>query len=72
MTKVCFYIRPETDFTSVEALVERIHQDAAVTREALTHPSLAAHSRDTTLQPASQRTSVAPDASVPHPEPPAC
>lgn len=32
---VCGYIRPEAPFTTVEALVERIYQDAAATKTAL-------------------------------------
>ena len=32
---VCAYIRPEQNFTSLEDLVARIHEDARVTREAL-------------------------------------
>ena len=71
MTKVCFYVRPEANFTGVEALVKRIHQDAAVTREALTHPAMAAHSRDSTLHPASLRMSSALDDAVQSSEPPA-
>lgn len=49
LEQVCFYIRPEADFTSLEDLVARIHQDAAVTKAALEHPTLAAHSNDTSL-----------------------
>mmetsp|Transcript_12713 Transcript_12713/g.38329 ORF Transcript_12713/g.38329 Transcript_12713/m.38329 type:complete len:383 (+) Transcript_12713:77-1225(+) len=62
---VCLYIRPEADFTSLEALVARIHQDAAVTREALQHPALAAHRGDPSLQPGSHRAPcTAPDATA--------
>ncbi|QDZ24600.1 riboflavin kinase [Chloropicon primus] len=32
---VCCYIRPEQNFTSLEALVERIHEDARVTKVTL-------------------------------------
>lgn len=63
--QVCLYIRPEADFTSLEALVARIHQDAAVTREALQHPALAAHRGDPSLQPGSHRAPcTAPDATA--------
>lgn len=43
---VCSYIRPEQNFTSLEALVERIHEDANVTRRTLAleeHASLGSH-----------------------------
>lgn len=49
---VCFYIRPEADFTSLENLVARIHEDAAVTKAALEHSALAAHCHDDSLRPA--------------------
>lgn len=32
---ICGYLRPEANFTTLEALVERIHEDAAVTKTAL-------------------------------------
>ncbi|KAL6760948.1 Flavokinase-domain-containing protein [Haematococcus lacustris] len=37
------YIRPEANFNSLQALVDRIHEDAATTRRALLHPTLACH-----------------------------
>jgi len=36
---ICGYIRPESDFPSLDALIERIHMDAEVTRQALVHPN---------------------------------
>ena len=46
------YIRPERNFDSLDALVARIHADAAATREALRSPRLAAAAGDAFLQPA--------------------
>jgi len=46
------YIRPERNFDSLDALVARIHEDAAATREALRSPRLAAAAADAFLQPA--------------------
>lgn len=37
------YIRPEADFVSLEKLVERIHRDAEVTKEALLDERYAQH-----------------------------
>ena len=48
---VCGYIRPEANFTSLEALVARIHEDAAVTKTALLHKSFADLEHDMFLQP---------------------
>jgi riboflavin kinase len=48
---VCGYIRPEAGFPSLEALVERIHQDAADARAALAAPALAALKGDAFLRP---------------------
>jgi Riboflavin kinase len=49
--QVCAYIRPEAAFTTLEALIARIHEDANVTRAALQHEVLARHSTDQCLQP---------------------
>jgi hypothetical protein len=48
---VCGYVRPEEDFTSLEALKARIMQDAEVTRVALKHESLLALAKDPFLSP---------------------
>lgn len=48
---VCGYIRPEANFESLEALVKRIHEDAAVTQVALTNKAFAAYEKDTFLAP---------------------
>lgn len=45
------YIRPERNFDSLDALIARIHEDAAATREALRSPRLAAAAADPFLQP---------------------
>ena len=46
---VCGYIRPEANFESLEALVRRIHEDAAVTETALKHTTFAAYATDHSL-----------------------
>jgi HAD superfamily hydrolase (TIGR01509 family) len=44
---ICGYIRPESgDFDSLDALIKRIHQDAAVATVALKHPRLEAFKDD--------------------------
>jgi riboflavin kinase len=43
---VCGYVRPEAAFTSLAALVERIHHDAAVSRRALELQPLAGFAAD--------------------------
>lgn len=48
---VCGYIRPEANFESLEALVQRIHEDAAVTKVALTDMAFAAYEQDAFLAP---------------------
>ncbi|KAK2077510.1 hypothetical protein QBZ16_004355 [Prototheca wickerhamii] len=48
---VCAYIRPEADFVSIEALVEQIHGDAAVTRAALDLEPFASLNEDPFLLP---------------------
>eukprot|EP00890_Picochlorum_soloecismus_P003117 jgi/Picsp_1/3806/NSC_01318-R1_riboflavin kinase len=35
---ICGYIRPESNFPSLDALIERIRVDAEVTKQALSHP----------------------------------
>ncbi len=41
---VCGYLRPELNFTSLEALMAAIHSDIALAREQLdAQPDLAAH-----------------------------
>lgn len=49
----CGYVRPEAAFSSLPALVQRIHQDAADTRAALAHPALAELQHDAWLAPGS-------------------
>ncbi len=50
------YIRPEANFTTLDALISRIHMDAEVTREALTeHQRLAELSRDPALMPSKEQ-----------------
>jgi hypothetical protein len=46
---LCGYIRPEGNFTSLEALVARIHADANVSRAALECEPLAAVQHDAFL-----------------------
>ena len=55
---LCGYIRPEADFTSLEALVEQIHDDIDVTRRALELPRFAACRGDAYLQGAPAPTPV--------------
>lgn len=43
--------RPEADFSSLEALVTRIHKDGDVSREALSQPELQRFASDSFLQP---------------------
>ena len=50
---VCGYIRPEANFTSLEALVQRIHEDGRVSKQALQQAPLAAFAKDEFLQPPS-------------------
>ena len=45
------FIRPEANFPSLEALVERIHKDAEVTKEALTYEQYKQYSEDPFLKP---------------------
>jgi riboflavin kinase / FMN hydrolase len=49
---VCGYIRPEADFTTLNALRERIHQDADIARLALLTPAMWALQADSFLLPA--------------------
>ncbi len=43
---VCGYIRPEANFDSLDALVKRIHEDAAVTEAALKCDPFASYESD--------------------------
>lgn len=43
--------RPEANFSSLEALVTRIHKDGDVSREALSQPELQRFAADSFLQP---------------------
>lgn len=45
------YIRPEANFTSLEALIERIHKDADVTKQALEDERLALLRNHSFLRP---------------------
>ena len=47
----CGYVRPEARFPSLEALVARIHEDAAAARAALAAAPLAAFARAAALRP---------------------
>jgi riboflavin kinase len=47
----CGYVRPEAGFSSLAALIQRIHEDAAVSRQALKLKPLAACARDSFLTP---------------------
>ena len=46
------YIRPEANFTTVEALIEQIHGDADVTKRLLAHDNLQSLQGHSCLQPA--------------------
>ena len=48
---VCGYIRPEANFTTLDALVQRIHEDAAVTKIALKDQLFANYEHDHFLLP---------------------
>lgn len=48
---LCGYIRPEADFTTLEALIAQIHGDADVARAALDLPPYAALRDDAFLRP---------------------
>eukprot|EP00878_Enallax_costatus_P022110 GHUV01023446.1.p1 GENE.GHUV01023446.1~~GHUV01023446.1.p1 ORF type:complete len:346 (+),score=74.28 GHUV01023446.1:1008-2045(+) len=48
---VCGYVRPEANFSSLEALIQRIHKDGDVSKAALAHPKLAKYAHDNFLQP---------------------
>ena len=48
---VCAYIRPEQNFTSLEALIARIHEDAKVTKEVLATTPYSKFKEDPFLKP---------------------
>lgn len=48
---VCGYIRPEAGFTSLEALVQQIHDDARVSELSLAEDAFALLGQDDFLQP---------------------
>ena len=48
---VCGYVRPEADFTTLEALKERILEDGEVTKQALEDNALVALAQDPFLRP---------------------
>ena len=48
---VCGFIRPEADFTTLDALVARIHEDANVSHAALQAEPYASLAQDTFLMP---------------------
>lgn len=56
---VCGYVRPEANFSSLEALVTRIHKDGDVSRAALAQPQLQRFAADSFLQPTSTAASEA-------------
>lgn len=43
---ICGYVRPEANFPSLQALVDRIHTDAVVSKNALDDPLLAKYKED--------------------------
>lgn len=45
------YVRPEANFSSLEALIARIHKDADEARAALEHPAMQRFAADAFLQP---------------------
>jgi hypothetical protein len=49
---LCRVHRPEANFSSLEALVTRIHKDGDVSKEALAQPELQRFAADSFLQPA--------------------
>jgi riboflavin kinase / FMN hydrolase len=51
---VCGYIRPEANFTSLDALKERILEDGRIAKQALAHPRLAELASDAFLSRALQ------------------
>mmetsp|Transcript_30941 Transcript_30941/g.79450 ORF Transcript_30941/g.79450 Transcript_30941/m.79450 type:complete len:384 (+) Transcript_30941:264-1415(+) len=55
---VCGYIRPEANFTTLEALIARIHEDAAVTRKALEAPALASYAANAYLKPPAEASAA--------------
>ena len=56
---ICGYLRPEANFTTLEALVERIHEDAAVTKLALQDVHFASYSSDNFLAPSASNETAA-------------
>ena len=50
------YIRPEANFESLEALIERIHKDGGVTRQCLSSAQLASTKEHPFLLPGGQAT----------------
>lgn len=55
---VCGFIRPEADFTTLDALIARIHEDANVTRRAMKHEKYAEMGKDSfLLEPTPQPSS---------------
>ena len=50
---VCGYIRPEANFASLEALIERIHEDGRTTKIALGEGALSELKNDSFLAPPS-------------------
>ena len=49
---VCGYVRPEANFTTLEALSARIHKDGDVSKAALVQAPLKKFAADVFLQPA--------------------
>lgn len=48
---VCGYLRPEANFTTLDALVKRIHEDAEVTKTALQGQHFRTYRNDPFLRP---------------------
>jgi riboflavin kinase len=52
------YIRPEANFPSLDALVERIHEDGRIAKDALDHPPYAQYGHDAYLRTAQKQQTV--------------
>jgi riboflavin kinase len=48
---VCGYLRPEKNYSSLDALIKAIHDDIATAKAALDTPEYAAHAQDPALKP---------------------
>lgn len=55
---ICAYIRPEANFDSLQALIDRIHRDAQVAEEALEDERYRHHAKDPFLLPPAQQAAT--------------